>query len=119
MTKGRSKKKRGGIYKRALLAGIDMGLAAAEREARMCALSWDGVSRIAAQTVAEQIAKLEISDEEVDRKLANRVSEINNVYIPLMDAKRKARLSADGDKAQSEGSGSENGEGGSEEVEDT
>ncbi len=71
-TPGRSSRRRKWIYDRALRHGIQVGLEAAEREARICAISWDGASKIAAGTVADQIAKIEISEDEIQQMVEDR-----------------------------------------------
>jgi hypothetical protein len=60
------------VYRKGLYEGYQLALVAAEREARMCALSWDGVSAIGASVVADQIAKLEVAEDEVDVMVKRR-----------------------------------------------
>lgn len=71
-TSGRSSRRRKWIYDRALRHGIQVGLELAEREARICAISWDGASKIAAGTVADQIAKIEVSEKDIQQLVEDR-----------------------------------------------
>ncbi len=71
----RSARRRNGIYERALRVGYRLGLEAAEREARICAMSWDRTDSITAGVVADQISKLEISEAEIQQMVDKRNEE--------------------------------------------
>ncbi|QTG12395.1 hypothetical protein G6M86_03670 [Agrobacterium tumefaciens] len=68
----RRRRRMNAVYRKGLYEGYQLALVAAEREARMCALSWDGVSAIGAGVVADQIAKLEVAEGEIEAMVKPR-----------------------------------------------
>ncbi|NSZ63443.1 hypothetical protein G6L16_008835 [Agrobacterium tumefaciens] len=68
----RRRRRMNAVYRKGIYEGYQLALVAAEREARMCALSWDGTAAISAGVVADQIAKLEVSEDVVDQKVMQR-----------------------------------------------
>jgi hypothetical protein len=70
----RGHRRRNAIYRKGLLEGFRLGQDAAIREAMVCALSWDRESRIAAKTVADQIAKIAEPRAEIQLFVDNRTN---------------------------------------------
>ncbi len=105
MNRSRSASKRYANYRRALDVGIRMGLEAAEREAVICGMSWDGVAAQAANVLADQIRKLEIPEELIRQTAESRDGEVS--------------LSTNRNKPQSESPRGEQCEKRSHEVQDT
>ncbi len=75
MTISRSAQRRNGIYSKALKIGFQMGIDAAKRDAELCRLSWDGEARAAAGVIADQINKLEVSEDAIQQMVDERNAE--------------------------------------------
>lgn len=70
--KVREMRRKNAIYRKGLHEGYRLGLAAAEREAQLCHMAWDGTARVAASALAGQIAKLEVSQDEIEHMVKSR-----------------------------------------------
>lgn len=70
--KVREIRRKNAIYRKGLHEGYRLGLAAAEREAQLCHMAWDGTAKVAASALADQIAKLEVSEDEIERMVKSR-----------------------------------------------
>lgn len=70
--KVRQIRRKNAIYRKGLHEGYRLGLAAAEREAQLCHMAWDGTAKVAASALADQISKLEVSEDEIQHMVVSR-----------------------------------------------
>ncbi|CAM3841202.1 hypothetical protein G6L26_009615 [Agrobacterium radiobacter] len=70
--KDRQIRRKNAIYRKGLHEGYRLGLAAAEREAQLCHMAWDGTARVAASALADQIGKLGVSEDDIQRMVVSR-----------------------------------------------